>query len=341
MIARIPGLRWLLPRLTRRRVLALLLLAVALTTWLRTEVANHYSTDIAIAPLAPAHRSSGDFAVAGLWQLRALTESFGGYSALALHSEVLQLFSDQGWVLTFARPDQPDLTGQELRLRQLYPTSRPLIDLLDIESVTFDRVSGQFWIGYENHDTIYRYGMTGEPEAFVEPAYTAGWGNNSGIEAMVRLADGRFVVLKETGGLGFLYPADPTQGAAPLAFRINWPDGYHPVDMAALPDGRVLVLLRRLGWHIPVFESRLALADPALIDAERAWPVTSVLQLETLLPRDNYEALAVEPAADGSLTLWLASDDNRSAVQRSLLAKLRWMPDSAAADSPAPESRAQ
>jgi hypothetical protein len=328
LIARIPVLRWLLPRLTRRRALALLLLAVALTTWLRTDVASRYSTDITIAPLASAHRSSGDFSVAGLWQLRGPTESFGGYSALALHSEVVQLFSDQGWVLTFARPDRPDLTGLELRLRQLYPTSRPLIDLLDIESVTFDRVSGQFWIGYENHDTIYRYGMTGEPEAFVEPAYTAGWGSNSGIEAMVRLADGRFV--------GFLYPTDPTQGAEPLAFRISWPDGYHPVDMAALPDGSVLVLLRRLGWHIPVFESRLALADPALIDAESAWPVTSLLQLETLLPRDNYEALAVEPAADGSLILWLASDDNRSAVQRSLLAKLRWVPD-----SPTPESQAQ
>lgn len=324
--------RWLRPHLTRRRFLVLLLLAIALTTWLRTEVANRFSTAVAITRLADTAAVSGEFEVQGLWQLQALTESFGGYSAMVVHGPLIRLFSDQGWLLTIARPDQPDSGGDAPTLRQLYPTSRPLIDLLDIESVTSDPATGRFWIGYENHDTIYRYSVSGEPERFVEPAYTANWGDNSGIEAMVRLVDGRFVALKETGGVGFLYPDDPTQGAEPLAFRIEWPDGYHPVDMAQLPDGRVLILLRRLGWHVPVFESRLALADPALIAAEQPWPVASLLQLESLLPRDNYEALAVEPANDGSLTLWLASDDNRSAVQRSLLAKLRWMPDSAVSE---------
>ena len=320
--------RWLRPHLTRKRVLAALLLAIALTTWARTEVASRYSADVAVTKLAPPRLTSGDFAVQGLWQLHENSESFGGYSALSVQGAVVRLFSDKGWLLTIARPDRPNPPPQWPHLRQLYPTSRPLIQLLDIESVTFEQPSGRFWVGYENQTTIYRYSLTGEPESFVEPGYAANWGNNSGIEAMVRLADGRFVVLKETGGLGFLYPSDPTEGAEPLPFRISWPAGYDPVDMAALPDGRVLVLLRKLVWQVPVFESRLVIADPALIDAEQPWPIIGLLQLETLLPSDNYEGLSVEPAADGSLTLWLVSDDNRSALQRSLLAKLRWTPDS-------------
>jgi hypothetical protein len=336
--ARRPVWRRLLPRLTRRTVLLALLLGIALTTWARTEVAGRYTPEFTIIPLEPTSQASGDFAVQGLWQLQALSESFGGYSALFVQGGIVRLFSDKGWLLTFARPDRPDRPPEWPHLRQLYPTSRPLVDLLDIESATFDRTDGRFWVGYENHDTIYRYSVAGEPEQFVEPAYTAHWGDNSGIEAMVRLADGRFVVLKETGGLGYLYPGDPVEGGEPLEFRIAWPDGYDPVDMTELPDGRVLILLRRLTWRIPVFESRLVLADPALIDAEQPWPVRPLLQLESLLPRDNYEGVAVEPAADGSLTLWLVSDDNRSALQRSLLAKLRWVPDSSQADSRATES---
>ena len=335
-----PVWRWLLPHLTRRRFLALLLVAIAMTTWLRADVASRYSLDISIARLEPTTHSAGDFRVAGLWQLQALTESFGGYSALTVQGPLVRLFSDQGWLLTIARPDRPNPSAMGPQLRQLYPTSRPLIELLDIESATFDRASGRYWVGYENRATIYRYSLTGEPERSVEPAYAANWGDNSGIEAMVRLADGRFVVLKESGGLGFLYPGDPTEGAEPLPFRITWPSSYDPVDMAELPDGRVLILLRRLVWRIPVFESRLVLADPAEIAADTPWPVTPLLQLESLLPRDNYEGLAVEEQADGSVMLWLASDNNRSALQRSLLAKLHWTPDSPDSESLAPESLA-
>jgi hypothetical protein len=45
------------------------------------------------------------------------------------------------------------------------------------------------------------------------------------------------------------------------------------------------------------------------------------------LPRDNFEGLAVVPETDGALTLWLISDDNTAALQRTLLYKLRWQPD--------------
>ncbi len=322
-----------------RRLAGIVLLIALLApgTWLRSTVGDRASANVTVTALPFDNSPVAGFEVLGLWQLHGFAENFGGYSALAPPGpEIVRLFSDKGWLLTIPRPD---VRRGPAAIRQLYPTGIPVIDLLDIESVTYHPQTGQYWVGYESRHTIYRYSVTGEPEAFVEPAYTAGWQRNGGIEAMARLADGRFIVLRETGGEGFIYPDDPAEGAEPQRFPVSWPEGFSPTDMAQLPDGRVLILLRKVGWHLPVFESLIALADPAQIDSDQIdsatpWPVTVLAELEQLVPRDNWEALSIEPPgegaaaaiAGGAVNVWLASDDNRSAVQRSLLAKLRWIP---------------
>ncbi|HSG57654.1 MAG TPA: esterase-like activity of phytase family protein [Paracoccaceae bacterium] len=315
----------------------LLIALLAPGTWLRSTVGDRASADVTVTALPFDNSAVAGFEVLGLWQLHGFAENFGGYSAMAPPGpEIVRLFSDKGWLLTIPRPDA---RRGPAGIRQLYPTGIPVIDLLDIESVTYHPQTGQYWVGYESRHTIYRYSVTGEPEAFVEPAYTTGWQSNGGIEAMARLADGRFLVLHEDGNDGYLYPGDPVEGAVPQQFTVAWPEDYSPTDMAQLPDGRVLILLRKVAWHLPVFESLIALADPALIDSAlidsaSPWPVTVLAELEQLVPRDNWEALSIEPPvesvagaiAGGAVNVWLASDDNRSAVQRSLLAKLRWTP---------------
>jgi hypothetical protein len=97
------------------------------------------------------------------------------------------------------------------------------------------------------------------------------------------------------------------------------------VDAAQLPDGRVLVLTRKivLGW--PAFESLLLVGDPRTIRAGETWEPSLFAQLDSLLPRENYEALAVQREG-GGVALWLMSDDNFSSFQRTLLARLRLRP---------------
>jgi hypothetical protein len=157
------------------------------------------------------------------------------------------------------------------------------------------------------------------------------WGDNSGPEAMTRLADGRFLVLREGfDGLlkrsrhrALLFAGDPVEGMLPEHFDFAGPRGFNPTDMAQLPDGRVLILMRRVVWPFPPhFAGRIVLADPAEIGAGRVWRGTVVAQLASVLPVDNFEGMAIEPRGDGRLTVWLISDDNQAALQRSLLWKL-------------------
>ncbi|HMP56033.1 MAG TPA: esterase-like activity of phytase family protein [Novosphingobium sp.] len=96
-----------------------------------------------------------------------------------------------------------------------------------------------------------------------------------------------------------------------------------PTDAAQLPDGRVLVLLRRLVWPMPPrFAGSLAIGDPAAIRSGAVWRLREVAKLSSSLAVDNFEGLAVEPLDGGRIVVWLISDDNGAVSQRSLIWKL-------------------
>jgi hypothetical protein len=164
----------------------------------------------------------------------------------------------------------------------------------------------------------------------------ADWPRSRGPEAMVRLSDERFIVLREGFGWpddlgilngrrhdGLLFPADPVSGAQPWRFSFLGPPGFSPVDMAELPDRRVLILMRRVVWpYPPKFAGRIVLADPAGIRADRDWRGTIVARLPSNLPVDNLEGMAIVPGGRGEISVWLISDDNQSPTQSTVLWRL-------------------
>src|SRR3546814_16415220 len=91
---------------------------------------------------------------------------------------------------------------------------------------------------------------------------------------MVGLADGRTIVLSEGADddprerEALLYVGDPAEpGPEPIRFLYD-SDGRGPVsDAAPLPDGRILLVHRRLGFD-PVFTTILSVADPADIEKD-------------------------------------------------------------------------
>ena len=315
------------------RLFLLLVVALCLApgTWLRAgpRVLDR-SEAFAIEPLEVPDAKLGELEVAGAWQLSSPNYRFGAYSGLlAMGDGTLVAVSDAGRKMRLAEPSAGPVSAILDDFGAL-PTQEK--HLVDAESVTRDPASGTIWAGYEGSNQIVRYDARFRANARVRPAEMRTWPGNSGPEALVRLADGRFVVLSEGSPRwladevpALLFPADPVDGARPIRFRFRPPAGFSPVDIAQLPDGRLMILLRtvRLGLP-PRFENKLMIADPALIRPGELWPARAVADLAEPLPMDNYEGLAIEAAPDGSAVLWLISDNNQALLQRTLLLKLLW-----------------
>jgi len=316
-----------------RRLVALLLVALGLApgTWWRSPVpAADERQIVSFTPLPLPEVDLGPLRLAGAWQLRSANAHFGSYSALtALGDGTLLAASDRGRMLRFSAPGaRPSPVRLDVFAGRAQRDKRQV----DLESLARDPATGRIWAGFEVDNRIERYEAGFRRRATVRPQAMRDWRGWFGAEAMVRLADGRFIVLAEGAARwfgsampGLLFPSDPVAGATPERFVFVPPDGFRPVDLASLPDGRVLILLRNAGWGIvPAFSGKLMLADPAAIRAGQPWRAQLVADLVAPLPTDNYEGLAVEPDGRGGAVLWLISDDNQMTLQRTLLLKLVW-----------------
>ncbi len=307
-----------------RRSLALLVLIFGLLvpTWVHTprhKREKDEGLELLREPIADPSRLAHDLGPLRLeraWQLKG--PSIGGYSALSVESGPRILAESDGgrWL-------RLDMSGQgrfrhALGWVKLAKGSRGK-ENRDTESMTRDPATGTVWMGMEGLNAIVRLSPQLKEEARVQPPGMQDWGENSGPESLVRLSDGRFLVLCETpisgtGGRlheGLVFAGDPTRGAGGRPFRFEGPRNFSAVDMAQLPDGRVLILMRRLIWPMPMrFAGRIVIADPAQVTPGGVWPSQTVAVLASDMPVDNFEGLAVHPRRDGRIGVWLISDDN-------------------------------
>jgi hypothetical protein len=324
----------------RQKVLAVVLaLALAPGTWLRSpEPPPNHEQALRVAPLAVEAGQLGPFRIAGIWQLSSRNDLFGSYSALVAPAPGrLLAISDRGHYLAFA---VPGAEAKWFRIDTLPGKPNPYKHFRDIEAATWDPVSGKLYLAFEVTMEAARYGPDLTFEAQRRVPEIQHWPDNTGSEAMVRLADRRFVVLCEcTTGLfasgthpALLLDGDPAAPGKASRFTFSGMPGYRPTDMALLPDGRVLVLVRRLTWPIPPrFKAKLLLVDPDELTPEGTWRARELASIEAPLPVDNFEALTVTAGEGGKLTAWLMSDDNQALTQRTLL----WKLDFALSDLPA------
>lgn len=319
-----------------RRLLALMLLAaVTPGTLLRDPpVVVSYVQRLAITPLpapdAEGRALLGPFAWRGGWHLESPNTLFGGYSALLTVDDAkLLAISDSGNTLLLSEPDAPNRPALHIGAIGLGRSSAKASR--DIEAATRDSRSGTIWLGWEGRNAISRHGSDLSMQAILAQPGMKDWPANTGAEALVRLADGRFVVLSEAfpshfdgkDHAGLLFAGDSAKGAQARPFTFEGPRGYRPTDMAQLPDGRVLVLMRRVVWPLPLrFAGLVVVLDPATLHAGGTWRGKILARLEPPLPVDNFEGIAVRPTPSGGSDVWIISDDNTSQFQRTLLLRL-------------------
>lgn len=319
----------------RRRVhVGAFCVGMLLLTWGRADILPVDPSAPVTAELVARAGSGGSsgspLTLMGAWQIESATRDFGGYSALvALADGSLLAASDTGTLLALDRPGRATMRGSYPELAAT--DGRDKRDA-DLEALTVDRTSGMIWGAYERSNAIERYSPTLERLARVEPIAMQGWRANGGPEAMVRLADGRFVVLAEVnrrstaqGHRAVLFAGDPTKDGEVVSFAFAAPEGMRPVDITQLADGTVLVLLRSVEWYVPPrFGSAIAVLDHAAIEAGQLWRPEAVFPLPESVPQENYEGLASERIGSGASRLWLISDDNFTGLQRTLLVALDW-----------------
>jgi hypothetical protein len=320
-----------------RRIALILFCAVLLgLSWWRSPVSppnNHGSVRFVPLPVAGLPPPGPGMTLQAAWELHSRSDSFGGYSTLvSLGDGKFLSVSDRGRELRFHDPSQ----GAP-QPRMAYFAAREGADKLDVdvEGLTYDPVGKALWAGYEQTNRIVRIGPERGEIRGIAPRAMRHWPSNRGPEAILHMADGRFLALEEAQGdwwarrpgAGLLFPGDPVSGAAPQEFRFAAPEGFSPTDIAQLPDGRVLILLRKVVLSIPPrFAGALLLADPADIRPGKIWRGSIVARFDPPLPSDNYEGVEVLPGEAGSVIIWVISDDNKGALQHTFLLKLRWRP---------------
>lgn len=319
----------------RRRLALLAVVAIGLApgTFVRTPAPVHDDRQIlALEPIEVEPATRGEVTIDGLWELSSPNSNFGSYSGLvALSPNELLAVGDAGGWLRFSPPDGP---ASEPRFGALRKADLRSKSAVDAEAVDYDPATDTVWVAYEVTNLIERSGLDFTDVISVQPASMSRWPITSGPESMARLSDGRFIVIGEgspdwlgDGYPGLLFDGDPVDGADVLRFGFVPPDGFRATDMATLPDGRVLILMRKIeGIFPPAFATMIAVADPSTIAEGEVWQAREIATLGTDLPHDNFEGIAAVPRDDGSFTLWLISDDNGAALQESLLYKLHWTP---------------
>lgn len=321
-------LRWLL--------LVVVMVGLAPGTFWRTKTGLRSDTAVVtVTPLSERAGVSGALTLTGAWELESAHGWFGGFSALVADGpNGLIAGSDRGWLLDLDLASTvPRPVPGSFRFIGFRASARK--EVVDLESLARDPATGTLWAAFENANLIMRIDPEGT-RTMRRPPEMAGWSRNSGPETLERLADGRFVILAEgaqRGGPddrpGLLFMNDPAVPGTPLAFRFVSGADYDPVDMAQLPDGRVLILLRRVEYAIPArFDTAIAIADPRAIKPGAAWRAEVIQRLDGGIFADNFEGIAFAPSADDPAqgSLWLIADDNFSVFQRSLLVRFDWSP---------------
>lgn len=268
-------------------------------------------------------RTAGDLIYLGGWSISSNHPAFGGISAMYVEGRGVLALSDAGAVIRFQLPDTGSAALQVLHLPDA-PGSTARKVHRDMEALAVH--GGAAWIGYESGDAVWRYSMEDwRSEASASPAAMRAWPLNQGVEAMLRLSGGRFLVFSEGQWLPdgssevLLFdgdPADPETTSVSLGYRP--PDGYKITDAALLPDGRMLFLNRR--FDLKGFTAKLTLGTlPALVPGATL-SGREIADFRSPLVVDNLEALSVTQE-NGRAIIWIASDDNFSPLQRTLLLK--------------------
>jgi hypothetical protein len=282
----------------------------------------------------PSRRQFGLLEFRGGLVLRSSDRNFGGLSAIRVAADGAHFISlnDKGWWFRgriVYQGTQPIGIADAEMAPILGADGRPLASRgwYDTESIAED--GGTLYVGIERVHQIVRFnygkeGLAARGRPIAVPPGLRALPANRGLEAMVFVPKGlplagTLIAISERGpdAAGDI-SAFLIGGPNPGSFAVKRSANFDVTDAALLPGGDVLLLERRFSWTsgLAVRMRRIALGaikPDALVDG----PV--LFEADLGYEIDNMEGLSVHRLPSGEIVLTLVSDDNFSALQRTLL----------------------
>lgn len=292
-------------------------------------------------PLKPSDRSAtkaGKLRFEGGLYITSTDRRFGGFSGLIVNADGTRLLaiSDRSYWLsakiTYSGGRLNGVNGAVLAPILGADGKSLKSPYFDSESITsvgpgfpLDGPQGAVDVGFETKDRVERYalgrdGFRARPVPVTMPDAIKNNVDNKGLEALARLPDGRLLAITErtldAAGNMVGWIVAPSGASVPLSLKREAP--YDLSDMALLPDGDLLTLERRYsrvggpGMRIRRIKKEDLVAG-AVLDGEE------LADLDLDYSIDNMEGLSVRKSEDGRTLLYICSDDNYSAAERTLL----------------------
>ncbi len=276
---------------------------------------------------APTRVRVGALTLLGGWKLESRSAQFGGWSGLDVARGEggwsVTMLSDAGALLRFRLGRFGNVS--EAKIEPLPKGCGDRNDKRERDTESMVRVgqNGPWLVGYE-----WRNGVCTIDDAFTNGRFAAvpamaDWPKASGPESMVRLPDGRLVIIAEGGKGGartVLIFARDIDWRRPLGqARYFPPAGTSPSDAALLPDGRIVIVNRRFS-PFDLFTSVVTTIEARDVVPGAKLAGTPIARFAPPLLSDNFEGLSVT-VEDGKPVLWMVSDDNFMGWQGTYLLK--------------------
>jgi len=303
------------------------------------EAVRVFAHPLALQPDSPGRVSVGRLGYRGGIELRSRHKRFGGISGLEVSADGRRLHavSDVGrWITGRLGYDKrgwlSGLTG--VRMGRLPRPGRGAVTWRQRDAESLARLpDGRFAVGFEGDPRIWVYPKSrtpfaANPRGLRVPKGLEFASRNAGLEALTALANGRLFALAEdlpaNGGTTVGSHAAWVQtrrGWTALAYdrRSVW----RPTGAATFPPGTrhagdVLVVERAL-FLFAGFQARIMHLPRAAIAPGRTMKPVELATLASPMTVDNFEGIAARRGAEGETLIYLVSDDNFRAGQRTLL----------------------
>ncbi len=286
--------------------------------------------NVEVIPVAAPVEAVGRLAYRGGIELRSRNPMFVGLSALEVLEDgrVVAISDEADWIdaqLTF---DDRDHLAGFINVRGAFmrdERGRTLSTKAEADSEGLAQLAdGRFAVSFERSQIIRIYdlnrdGPFGLAERGPRLDGVARLPTNQGLEALAAM-DNALLIGAEGGDeattLLWLAPLD-AHASVPSRFAYPLSDGFSLTGLDRLPNGDFVALER---FFAPVIGPRARITRFAAPSGEGGTVEKEVLAvLDPPFPVDNFEGISAVRTREGATRIYIVSDNNKSAQQRTLL----------------------